>query len=309
MRGIAMKTTLAAGAFGLLLSAQAMAADYPVKAKAPPPPPAPAFDVAIGGVVWSDYNFRGVSQTNRGPSGGAYFEAQFNTGATGTWYAGLAAWGVDWPTAFGFTSPSAEIDLYGGWRNTWDKFSLDLGYIYYWYPREIFNGFTSDSDFMEFYAKAAYAFTPDFTLGFNIFYTPDLLHYSASFRTMGINANADAVYASLTAKWVTPWKSGDWGSYLSGELGHWWIDNRGFISAAAIAAGLPGVDPSYTYGNAGLALTYKAITIDFRYHGNSMSNAQCASFLVTAVGNPSNRWCGDTFIVALKFDTSLAALK
>jgi uncharacterized protein (TIGR02001 family) len=306
MRGNAIKTTLAAGAFSLLLGATAMAADYPVKAvKAPPPPAPPAFDVAIGAVVWSDYNFRGVSQTNRGPSGGAYFEAQFNT-SMGTWYAGLAGWGIDWPStaAFGFTNPSAEIDIYGGWRNTVGAFSLDLGYIYYWYPREINNGFTTNSDFWEIYAKAAYAFTPDFTLGVNVFYTPDLLHYSQTFRTLGVNANAEAIYLSLTAKYVLPWKAGDWGSYISGELGHWWIDDTGFIAPA-----VGQVDPSYTYYNAGLAFTYKAITIDLRFHGNDMSTATCQAFLLTAPGNPSLRWCGDTFIAALKFDTTLSALK
>ncbi len=305
MRGNAIKTTLAAGAFGLLLGATAMAADYPVKAlKAPPPPPPPAFDVAIGAVVWSDYNFRGVSQTNRGPSGGAYFEAQFNT-SVGTWYAGIAAWGVDWPgtPAFGFTSPSAEIDIYGGWRNTWGAFSLDLGYIYYWYPREINNGFTTNSDFWEVYAKAAYAFTPDFTLGVNVFYTPDLLHYSQTFLTItGTATDATALYASLTAKWVLPWKSGDLGAYVSGELGHWWIKGAPFVAVG-------GVDPDYTYYNAGLAFTYKALTLDLRFHGNDMNTITCASFLLSAVGNPSNRWCGDAFIVALKFDTTLSALK
>lgn len=301
MRGNAMKMTLAAGAFGLLLGAQAMAADYPVKA--PPPPPPPAFDVAIGAVVWSDYNFRGVSQTNRGPSGGAYFEAQFNT-SFGTWYAGLAGWGVDWPSVapYGFTNPSAEIDVYGGWRNTWGAFSLDLGYIYYWYPKEIFNGATGNSDFWEIYAKAAYAITPDLTIGANVFYTPDLLNYSETFAAGGINGNANAVYASLTAKFVLPWKAGDWGSYVSGELGHWWINDTPFLAAGFI-------DPSYTYYNAGLALTYKAITIDFRFHGNDMSAASCQAFLLIGAANPANRWCGDTFIVALKFDTTLNALK
>ena len=45
---------------------------------------------AAGGVVMSDYNFRGVSQSNRGFSGGAYFEPQLSIGF-GTLYAGIAA--------------------------------------------------------------------------------------------------------------------------------------------------------------------------------------------------------------------------
>ena len=124
----------------------------------------------------TDYNFRGVSQSNRGPSaGGAYFEPQLNTGF-GTLYVGLAGYAIEWPSTinppFGFTDPSAEIDIYGGWRNTWGAFSLDLGLLYYYYPEEIFNGFTRDSDFLEIYAKGAYAITPAFTVGANAFSRP-----------------------------------------------------------------------------------------------------------------------------------------
>ena len=72
--------------------------------------------------------------------------------------------------------------------------------------------------------------TPNFTIGGNVYVTPDLLNYSESFRTIGIFADVDAVYASFTAKWVTPWKRGDWGSYVSGEVGHWWINNAPFAS-------------------------------------------------------------------------------
>jgi hypothetical protein len=117
-------------------------------------------------------------------------------------------------------------------------------------------------------------------------------------------SSADAVYASLTAKWVLPWKAGDLGAYVSGELGHWWIDNTGFIAAGFL-------DPSYTYYNLGLAFTYKALTLDLRFHGTDMSAATCASFLLAAGGilNPASRWCGETFIAAIKFDTTLNALK
>ena len=137
------------------LAAPALAADLPTKAKmaAPPPPATPAFDIAFGGVIMSDYNFRGISQSNRGPSGGAYVEPQFNT-PIGQFYVGLGALAINWPSCtvtcppgYGFTDPSAEVDIYGGWRNSWGPLSLDLGVIYYYYPSEIFNGATSQSDF------------------------------------------------------------------------------------------------------------------------------------------------------------------
>jgi uncharacterized protein (TIGR02001 family) len=303
------KVVLSAAISLALASTSAFAADLKPVYKAPPPaaPATPAWDVAFGGVIMSDYNFRGISQSNRGPSGGGYIEPQYNL-PVGTLYVGLAAWAINWPSCtiscppgYGFTDPSAEVDFYGGWRNTWGKFTLDVGAVYYYYPKEIFNGFTNDSDFWEVYIKALYAITPDLTVGGALFYTPDLLNYSQSFSTTG-GQKADALYGSLVAKWVLPWKAGDLGAFISGELGHWWIDDSGFIAAGFANA-------SYTYYNIGLAFTYKALTLDFRYHGTDQSVTDCANFLLVAVPNNSNKWCNDTFTVAIKFDTTLNALK
>jgi uncharacterized protein (TIGR02001 family) len=269
-----------------------------VAAPAAPPP----WDIAFGGAIMTDYNFRGVSQSNRGPSAGAYFEPQFNT-PMGQFYLGLAGWSIDWPsgTNYGFTDPAAEIDYYGGWRYTWGQLSVDIGTIYYYYPKEQFNGFTQDSDFWEVYGKVSYAFTKDLTIGGNVFYTPDLLNYSETWN----GSDVDAVYASVTGKWVTPWTWGDLGAYISGELGHWWIDDKNWITSAT----LPNTDPSYTYWNVGLALTYKALTLDLRYHGTDQSVRDCNSFLVVSPGNKSSNWCNETFVASLKFDTTLSALK
>lgn len=315
MKGTAMKNIkglllgIGAAAF---LSGAALAADAPVlKARPAPAPATPLWDLAFGAAIMSDYNFRGVSQSNREFSFGAYAELQFNS-AIGQLYGGLAAWRINMPgpgAPFFFTNMTAEVDITGGWRNTWGAFTLDLGFIYYYYPNEVFNGFTNNSDFWEFAAKAGYAITPDLTVGLNVFYTPDLLNYSQSFAFVGVAAKAQGTYVSVTGKWVTPWKSGDFGSYISGELGHWWIASAGFIAAGPALSGAAYSDPSYTYGNIGLALTWKTLTLDFRYHANDMNVLTCSSFLLSAVGNPSNRWCGNAFIVALKFDTTLSALK
>jgi uncharacterized protein (TIGR02001 family) len=307
-----MKKFVMPAMFALAVSAgPALAADMgkPVYKAAAPVVVSP-WDVAFGGAIMSDYNFRGVSQSNNGASATAYIEGQYNTGTYGTWYAGIAGYAIDWPStapSYGFTDPSAEIDLYGGWRNTWGALSLDLGYIYYYYPKELWNGFTNDSDFWEVYAKVAYAVTPDFTLGANLFYTPDLLNYSETFNTLanlglGATGDAEAFYLSGTFKWVTPWKYGDLGLYLSGELGHWFIDDAAFKAAAY-------VDPSYTYYNIGGAFTYKALTLDLRWHGTDMDATDCTAFLLSTLGNSSNKWCGDRFIVSGKFDTTLNALK
>jgi uncharacterized protein (TIGR02001 family) len=285
-------------------SGSALAADMPVKAKPMAAPPPPAWDIAFGGVIMTDYNFRGVSQSNRGPSAGAYIEPQYTAPFGSTFYVGLGGVGINWPSspAFGFTDPSAEIDIYGGWRHSWGKFAVDIGAIYYYYPKEIFNGATSQSDFWEVYGKFFFIPTPDLTFTANVFYTDDLLHYSTTFAALGIANSPEAVYLSGTVKWVLPWKAGNLGSFVSGEVGHWFIDNAGFNAAGFL-------DPSYTYWNIGFAITYKALTLDFRYHGTDQNVADCNSFLLVGPGNGSSKWCNDTFIAAIKFDTSVNALK
>lgn len=314
MKKVVMSTVAA-----LAMLSPAFAADMPVKAKKAPAPVAatPVFDIAFGGAVMSDYNFRGISQSNRGVSGSAYFEPQFNT-SIGTLYVGIAALGINWPStpAYGFTDPNAEVDLYGGWRNTWGALSLDLGALYYWYPKEQFNGFTGQSDYLELYAKGSYAITSDLTVGANVFYTPDLLHYSTTFNTIAAGAGVanpgkpNATYASLTAKYLLPTASNGIGAYVSGELGHWWIAGSGWTNAAiAAAGGLTGSNPGYTYWNLGLALTYKALTLDLRYHDTDQSTRKCNDFLIVGAGNSSSNWCNGTFIASLKFDTTLSALK
>jgi uncharacterized protein (TIGR02001 family) len=300
-----MKKVVLSVVAAVAISGSAYAADMPVKAaKVAVAPPTPVFDIAFGAWIGSDYNFRGISQSNREASGGIYIEPQFNT-AIGQFYIGTAISRIDWPSSasYGFTDPSAEVDFYGGWRNTFGAFSADLGAIYYYYPSETNNGATAQSDFWEVYAKLAYAITPDLTVGANGFYTPDLLHYSTVFNSAGVDEKADAFYGSITGKWVTPLKWGEVGTYLSGELGHWWIDGAGFTDPAIGAN-----DPDYTYWNAGFGFTYKVFTLDLRYHGTDQNRSECGDFLIVGAANPATKWCGDTFIATLKVDTTLSAL-
>jgi uncharacterized protein (TIGR02001 family) len=276
------------------------------KAVEPPPPPPSMWDIAFGAAIMSDYNFRGISQSDRGPSVAAYFEPRFNITPNVQLYAGIGGLSVKLPTA-----PTAEVDIYGGIRPTFGNLALDFGFLYYYYPRETqqfcgdvacsfvtptnlgLGAFTlRNTDFWEVYGKAAYTFSDVFTLGANVYYADNWL-----------NSGFSGTYASGTAKLASP--SGllgpDVGAYLSGELGGYWFSGPVLVD--------------YTYWNVGVGLTYKAFTLDFRYHDTDLTRAECFTNSGDLHGLPTgstpgaSKWCGSTFIVKLSADTTLAALK
>ena len=309
-------------------SAPAFAADLGGKmvTKAPVVAAPSPWDVAIGAGVASDYNFRGISQSNNKPSVNAYFEGRYNSSASLQWYAGIGGYSIDFPNR-----ASAEIDLYAGVRPTFDKLALDLGALYYYYPggQCFFSGAPllpgdptcnpalpngnvakQNASFLEFYAKATYNFTDTFNVGVGVFYTDDWL-----------NTGANGTYGNITAKFTGPALSNGWGWYVSGELGRYWLGTTDtFYGGVNFPAGTP--LPDYTTWNAGLGFTYKAITIDLRYYDTDLSKSECnvltgdhtATFStsnITAInpGGLGSGWCGGAFIGKLTFDTTLSALK
>src|SRR4051794_28427645 len=190
------KIVLSALAAVVLSVSPGLAADMPIKALKAPPPPESPWDWAFGGALLSDYNFRGISQSNRGPSTTFYSETRYNVNAMWQLYAGSQYWAVTLPT-----NPTCECDLYGGIRPTLGPLALDFGFIYYWYPRErghaslipgtiapgyLFPGYPNgnntynDTDYWEVYAKGVWEVVKDkFWLGFNEYYSPNWLKTGA----------------------------------------------------------------------------------------------------------------------------------
>jgi len=300
MRKTGLTAILGAGAFALALSGQALAADMPVKA-APAPAAAPDWDIAFGGGIASDYIFRGITQSKHSASGTAYFEPHYKE-----FYLGIAGSGIDWPSGgnFGLNSPSAEVDLYGGWRPTVGKWSFDFGNIYYLYPKSLpasQGGFTSDFD--ELYAKATYAFTDAFSVGGAVYYSPNLLNYHKT-----------SEYYEVNAKYVIPssYFAKDWGAYISGAYGRFNVAKGATTFSLAATPPFTGFSiPSYNTWNAGLALTYKVFTLDLRYSGTNLNSTKCIEFwnadpaTSTGVGG----WCRNAFAAKLSFDVLASQLK
>src|SRR6201995_5247021 len=94
MKKVAYSLVLAAG----LASSSVMAADMAVKpppAAAPPPSP---WDVVVTAALMTDYNFRGVSQSNHKPSTQAGFELRYNWNSNWQSYGGIPGGSHNLPT-------------------------------------------------------------------------------------------------------------------------------------------------------------------------------------------------------------------
>src|SRR5947209_3033643 len=307
-----IKITIATFAALTLLSASAFAADIVTKApKKVEAALTSCFDLAVGGGLQSDYNFRGISQSDRGPDVFGYVEPRCNVTKDIQLYAGLWGWSTKLPT-----TPTGEFDIYGGIRLTFGQFAFDFGGIYYWYPNETqlfyanptltavsptnfgFGAFTvRDTDFWEVYGKLTWTPVDWLAIGPYVYYSPNWLQ-----------TGARATYAGGTVKATMPtkWFPADWGAYVSGEAAHYWI-------GTLTAFGPPFIDlPDYTYWNIGAGVTYKIFTFDLRYHDTDLTRQNC--FLLT--GDPSgvataqSKWCGATVIAKFSFDlTAMTNLK
>ena len=82
--------------------------------------------------VFSQYVFRGLTQTDRHPAVQGGFDYAHSSGLyAGTWLSNIS-WFTDTNPG---NSASLEWDLYAGFKKTWDLgFTTDVGYLRYQYP-------------------------------------------------------------------------------------------------------------------------------------------------------------------------------
>src|SRR6266568_2239187 len=127
---ISMKLKFAASALAIALSAgSAFAADLPSTKAAPAAPVVVspwAFDIGAG--VTTNYIFRGITQSNGGPSVAAHGELRYNVNDNWQLYGGVSAESIKFsPNYYSVGSPAVELDGDLGVRGTFDKFAFDLG--------------------------------------------------------------------------------------------------------------------------------------------------------------------------------------
>ncbi|ACL62529.1 TorF family putative porin [Methylobacterium nodulans] len=274
------------------LAGSGHAADAPAPVPTLPPVDPQMVSAAFGLRFVSDYNSRGIPQTNRNPGVQGYLEFQMLDGLL---YAGIAGEQVDLPNR-----PSMEMDFSAGIRPTYGAWSFDLGYLFYNYPGERrLQGLDStiytanNADYYEIVGKATYAVNDALILGVNVYYSPSYF-----------GTHAPGTYISGIAKYAIP--EGTFGVMpsgfmLSAEVGHY------FLGTTRASFGRFNL-PDYTYGNVGVAYTAKNFTIDLRFHDTTMTKSECG--LITAdprsIANGTFRsnWCGAAVIATLSVDVT-----
>jgi uncharacterized protein (TIGR02001 family) len=155
-----MKKTILAAA---VLSAMGAASNAMAQASAPASPHTVTGNVG----VFSDYRFRGISQTFKAPAvqGGfdyahasGFYAGNWNSNVSGLSYANGA---------------SLEMDFYAGYKTDVAGVGLDVGTLYYYYPKAEYTGTDEKYDNHEIYlgasfgpvsAKLSYALTDYFGL-------------------------------------------------------------------------------------------------------------------------------------------------
>ena len=140
-------TLVASTAIALqLLPATVMAADTATEAATPAatttttPAATGPFTATTNVGIYSQYVFRGLTQTNEKPALQGGFDLSHESG----FYAGLWGSNISWISdATPNASASLELDIYGGYKYAFtDWLSGDVGVLHYAYPGSFPNGFT-----------------------------------------------------------------------------------------------------------------------------------------------------------------------
>jgi uncharacterized protein (TIGR02001 family) len=106
------------------------------------------FSVSGNVGLFSDYIFRGYTQTNHQAALQGGFDVDHSSG----FYAGVWASNVKWTTQSDvMTDNSLEIDFYGGYARELAGIGFDVGLLQYYYPGDYADGSKVDSEATEFY--------------------------------------------------------------------------------------------------------------------------------------------------------------
>jgi uncharacterized protein (TIGR02001 family) len=234
-KGINMRTS-----FGPLLGLAIAIMSTPALADEADAPSA----VTINGTatVVSDYRFRGISQTDRRAAVQGSITVSHSSGV----YASV--WGSsvdDYVTAS--LQSNQEIDLIVGFKKTFGGTTVDVGALYYLYPKSKLPGDLTSSNFIEPYLAVSQAIGPVTAKA--------TINYAPKQKALALNQTGpkqDSLYIAGDLSAAIP----NTPIGLTAHLGH----SKGPSWLATTGRG-----NSYTDWGIGATATFKAITIGIQY--------------------------------------------
>lgn len=203
------------------------------------------FSANIGGTT--DYRFRGISQTDHLPAVQGGFDYEYQATEYFGVFAGIWASNVDFNDG---DDAIIEIDYYGGFRGSIDKFSWQLQAIYYQYPgTESFRSY----DYFEINPSVSYDFEyVSVTGGFN--YSPNYF-----------GGSGDAFYVYGEVAWPIPIRPLRFlNPTLSAHIGHQWIDDNASFGT-----------PDYLTWNVGLSIEIEGFNFSIAYVDTDLGRNGC----------------------------------
>jgi uncharacterized protein (TIGR02001 family) len=144
--------------------------------------------------LFSDYRFRGITQTDYGPAFQGGFDFSHKSGVyLGNWNSNVEQ--------FLYNGASLEMDFYGGYKGSVGAFGYDVGAIYYYYPKSGVAGSTK-IDNTEIYVGGSYG-------------PVSLKYYHAVSDFFGVPDTKNSYYLDLGAGFDL---GGGWG--VNGHVGY-----------------------------------------------------------------------------------------
>ena len=148
-------------------------------------PPASAHTITGNVGIFSQYIFRGLTQTDRQPA----LQGGLDYAHASGFYVGTWGSNVSWLRDFGSYSAggSLELDMYGGFKGNIGKsdFGYDVGLLYYWYPGDTAPG-SHKADTLELYGALSWK------------WLSAKLSYSLQDKTFGVDDSQGTYYLDLS---------------------------------------------------------------------------------------------------------------
>lgn len=223
----------------------------PVLAQTAAAPAAPASEWTVAGNagLFSDYTFRGISQTARKPA----FQGGIDISHASGLYVGN--WNSNVDSAF-YNGANLEMDFYGGYKASVGDFGFDVGALYYYYPGSGAGGTTKINN-TELYVGATWGpLTAKYSYAVSDFFSAANSKGSAYLDLgfshdlgNGFGVNAHAGYQRLKGGAITAQINGSKpNSILDFKLGATYT-----VEGYVLGGALVGTSRDYTAGTAALS--------------------------------------------------------